>query len=349
MARYCALVAGASGVVGRGLVRYLAAQRDWDVISLARHASAPGGRLVQVDLADAAACRAQLQQLSEVTHVIYCARASHTASAKEPIELNLAMLRNLLDALEPAARNLQHVHLLQGSKFYGSDLGPYKTPARESDPRIAENNWYYEQQDFVAARSRNKSWRWSASRPHAICDGEPDVARSLPKVIAVYAAVAKELGEPLFFPGTVANFHALYQCVDATLLAEAIVWMSTSPACADQAFNVTNGDFIRWANLWPRFADYFGMAAGPVRTAKLAHAMVDKAPVWERIVARHKLRPVPFEQTALWPYGDFVFTPGYDIMSDTLKLRQTGFNRCVDTEKMFVELFGKLRAARVIP
>ena len=48
-------------------------------------------------------------------------------------------------------------------------------------------------------------------------------------------------------------------------------------------------------------------------------------------------------------YGDFVFTPGYDIMSDTLKLRQTGFAGCMDTEKMFIELFERLRAARVVP
>jgi hypothetical protein len=44
-----------------------------------------------------------------------------------------------------------------------------------------------------------------------------------------------------------------------------------------------------------------------------------------------------------------VFTPGYDIMSDTLKLRQAGFDRCLDTEKMFIELFERLRAARVVP
>ncbi len=350
MARNCALVAGASGVVGRGLVRYLGSQKDWDVIGLARRAPANVGcRLVQVDLADADACRAQLGQLRDVTHVLYCGRATHTTSAKEPIELNVAMLRNLLDALEPAARNLQHVHLLQGSKFYGSDLGPYKTPARESDPRVAQNNWYYEQQDFIVARSRNKAWRWSASRPHAICDGEPDVARSLPKVIAVYAAILKELAQPLSFPGTAANFHALYQCVDATLLAEAIVWMSTSPACADQAFNVTNGDFIRWENLWPRFADYFGMPQGPVKTVKLQEAMADKGAVWERIAARHGLLPVAYKDVALWSYADFVFTPGYDIMSDTLKLRQTGFDRCLDTEQMFIDLFDRLRAARAVP
>ncbi len=63
-----------------------------------------------------------------------------------------------------------------------------------------------------------------------------------------------------------------------------------APACANQAYNVTNGDFIRWENLWPRFAEYFGMQAGPVKTVRLAQAMADKAPVWERIVARHGLQ-----------------------------------------------------------
>lgn len=31
------------------------------------------------------------------------------------------------------------VHLVQGSKYYGSELGPHKTPAKESDPRILAN------------------------------------------------------------------------------------------------------------------------------------------------------------------------------------------------------------------
>jgi nucleoside-diphosphate-sugar epimerase len=351
MARYCALVAGASGVVGRGLVRYLAAQKEWEVTGLARRPPATpfAGPIILVDLADATACRAQLGSLGQVTHVLYCARASHTASTKEPIDLNVAMLRNLMDAIEPVARGLAHVHLVEGSKYYGSDLGPYKTPAKESDPRITEPNWYYAQEDFINERSRGKAWHWSASRPHAICDGNPGVARSIPKVIAVYAAIAKELGQPLNFPGSAANFHALYQCVDATLLARAIAWMSTAPACANQAYNVTNGDFIRWSNLWPAFAEFFGMPAGPVNTVSLAQAMADKAPVWERIVAKHGLQSVPFAQTALWSYGDFVFAPGYDIMSDTLKLRQSGFEECLDTGKMFLDLFEKYRAARVIP
>ena len=351
MTRRCALIPGVTGVVGRGLARYLAAQQDWEVIGLARHLphEHTDYPVVAVDIVDAASCRERLSEFTHVTHVMYCARASHTTSAKEPIELNTAMLRNVIDAVELVARGFQHVHLVQGSKYYGSDLGPYKTPSKESDPRIGESNWYYAQEDFIVERSRGKAWHWSASRPHAICDGELGIARSIPRTIAVYAAIAKELGQPLYFPGTSANFHALYQCVDATLLAKAIAWMSTAPACANEAYNVTNGDFFRWSNLWPRFAEYFGMPAGPVKSVRLAELMADKAPVWERIVTEHRLRPTSFAQTALWPYGDFVFTPGYDIMSDTLKLRQTGFTDCLDTEKMFLGLFQHFRDARIIP
>jgi len=77
--------------------------------------------------------------------------------------------------------------------------------------------------------------------------------------------------------------------------------------------------------------------------------MADKAPVWERIVTEHRLRPTPYAQTALWSYGDFVFTPAYDHMSDTLKLRHCGFADCLDTGKMFLDLFQQFRDARIIP
>ena len=350
MARHCALIAGVSGAVGRALGKYLAAHEDWEVIGLARRV--PPRSLdypvISVDLTDAGACRAALGELKNVTHVLYCARAAHTAAVREPIDVNLAMLRNLLDAIEPVAPGLAHVHFVQGSKVYGSDLGPYKTPARESDPRVGEYNWYYAQEDLIVERSHGKRWSWSASRPHGVCDREP-VPRSLAMVIAIYAAISKELGQPLHFPGTAGSFHALYQCVDATLLAKAIAWISTAPACANQAFNVTNGDLIRWANLWPGFAGFFGMEAGPVKTVRLAEVMADKAPVWERIVNKYRLKPTPYEKTAAWPYGDFNFGRDYDIMSSTLKLRQTGFRDSIDTSRMLLEHLGHFRQQRIIP
>jgi hypothetical protein len=49
---------------------------------------------------------------------------------------NLAMLSNLVEAVEPRSPALRRVVLLQGSKWYGSHLGPYRTPADEDDPRL---------------------------------------------------------------------------------------------------------------------------------------------------------------------------------------------------------------------
>ena len=92
-----------------------------------------------------------------------------------------------------------------------------------------------------------------------------------------------------------------------------------------------------------------GMECGPVRTVRLAHVMADKAAVWSRIVARYDLVPTPYEQTALWSYGDFVFNAGYDIMSDTSKLRRFGFWETVDTGEAFLRLFEHLRANRIVP
>jgi hypothetical protein len=47
---------------------------------------------------------------------------------------NLAMLVNVVEAVERIASGLQHVSLMQGYKVHGAHLGPFKTPARETDP-----------------------------------------------------------------------------------------------------------------------------------------------------------------------------------------------------------------------
>lgn len=350
MARYKAVVAGASGVVGRRLAEHLAGHAEWEVVGLSRRkADRAPFQTIAVDLTDAGDCRGKLGELGGVTHILYAGRYTH-ATTPEPVDINTAMLVNLLDAVIQRNSGLQHVHLVQGSKWYGSTMGPYKTPARESDPSVLGNNtFYYAQQDNLEARQRGAPWTWSSSRPHAICDRSTGIARSLAMVIAVYAAILKEEGLPLSFPGTTGNFSALYQCTDGLLLAKAIQWMSTEPRCGNHAFNILNGDYIRWKNLWPVFAQYFGMELGPVHTVRLADVMPRKKTIWERIIERHSLVPTPYEQAALWPYGDFVFHPEYDIMSDTTKARQFGFHEVVDTQEMFIGLFDYYRRQRIIP
>jgi hypothetical protein len=77
--------------------------------------------------------------------------------------------------------------------------------------------------------------------------------------------------------------------------------------------------------------------------------MADKGPVWDRIVQKHGLEPYAYDEIVSWPYGDFVFTPEFDIISDTGKSRRFGFHESVDTEAMFFRIWDQYRAARVLP
>ena len=309
----------------------------------------PGNyRHIAVDLLDPADCKAKLGALTTVTHVFFVAYIERA----DPVELvtaNMAMLVNLVNVIEAASPVLEHLHLSEGTKWYGNHLGPFKTPAVETDPRHMPPNFYYDQQDFLEARQKGKRWSWSTVRPHAVCGFSIGGPMNLTLAIAVYANISRELGLPLSFPGKPGAYTALYQATDAALLAKAIVWMATDPKGANQAFNITNGDLIRWENLWPKFADFFGMELAPQRYISLKGTMADKGPIWDRIVAKHKLQPHGYKEIVAWGYPENVFNSDYDIVSSTTKARLAGFHDIVDTEQMFLRMFGEFRQNRIIP
>jgi len=346
-----ALIAGAGGAASKRLIEVLLADPEWSVIGLARtrRESTERMRWVSADLFDAHACRRALAPHDRVTHVFYTSRARHGETGVESIPDNVAMLANVVDAIEPIAAGLELIHIVEGTKWYGMHLGPFKTPAKEDDPRHLPPNFYYDQWDYLVERQKGKRWTYSSARPHAISGFAFGNHSNLTMVIALYAVICRELGLPLCHPGTPGNYTALYQCTDAGLLARAMMWMATTPNCANQAFNITNGDLIRWEHTWPKIARYFGMDVGPRRNVSLVRFMADKGPVWDRIVARHGLRPFAYQEIVSWAYGDFVFTPEYDVISSTMKARQFGFDDCVDTEEMFVRLWNEMRADRVLP
>lgn len=348
--RRTALVAGATGVTGRAIVGHLAETGFGEVVALSRTPPEDAGsfRHVPCDLLDAGSVRDAAGAFAGATHVFFAAYRE-AGPGEDLVDVNMAMLENLMDAVEPAAPDLRHVNLMHGTKWYGSHLGPFKTPAQEDDPRHMPPNFYYDQQDRIAARAAKGGWTWSAARPHAICGPVVGNPMNLLMVIAVYASISRELGMPLCHPGTEENWRALYQVCSSAHLAKAVTWMATDPGCANEAFNVTNGDVFRWEHMWPRIADMFGMETGPRRRLSLVGTMADKAPVWERIVERHGLRPIPYERLVAWKHGDFVFSAGQDIMSSMTKARRFGFHDVVDSTEMFAELFADLRARRIIP
>ncbi|MDJ0893787.1 MAG: SDR family oxidoreductase [Alphaproteobacteria bacterium] len=344
------LIAGATGVVGGYLLRHFAERDDWRTIAVSRRAPDVPGRYTHIaaDLLDPADAAAKLAGLSGLTHVLFAAYVARDEPAAL-VDDNLALFRNLLDAVEPAAENLQHVHLVQGSKYYGCHLGPYKTPAKEDDPRHLPPNFYYDQQDHMTARQEGKRWTWSICRPHGISGFSVGSPMNLTLNIAVYAAILRELGMPLEFPGTPGNYRAVYQCTDCRLLARAIEWMSTEPDCANQAFNITNGDFIRWEHSWPKIARWFGMEPGRIRTMRLADVMPQHAGLWAGMQKQYGLQPYAYESLVNWNHGDFVFQPDWDIMSSTTKARRFGFHDVVDTDEMLIGLLEEYRAGGVIP
>ncbi len=343
-----ALVAGGLGVIGRALVEHFSTREGWDCIALSRRAPdfETTARYEQVDLQDEAATTAALARFGHVTHVFYAAYQEH----KDPLTstaVNLGMLQTLTKAAEQLP-SLQRVVLYEGVKYYGVHLGAFKTPAKEDDARHLPPNFYYDQEDWLRAYSQGKHWTMAALRPDVVCGFAVGNPMNLTLVIAVYAAICKEMGVPLRFPGSAAAWKVLAQVTDSGLIARGSEHVALH-APAGEAYNITNGDLFRWEQLWPAFARDFGMEHGWPLSMKLSEFMADKEPVWQRIVEKHGLSPYAYKTIAAWGFGDFIFNCGYDVISSTTKLRQAGFAEVVDSEEMFLRMFGEFRRRKVIP
>ncbi|MNN74110.1 hypothetical protein D3C81_1902740 [compost metagenome] len=136
---------------------------------------------------------------------------------------------------------------------------------------------------------------------------------------------------------------------DAGLLAKATVWAATDERCANQAFNITNGDLFRWNELWPKIAAYFELETAPPLQMSLSVVMEDKEQLWEAMIKKYDLVQNSYHSVSSWAFGDFVFSWDYDFFADGSKARRAGFHEFVDTEIMFQDIFDLLRKRKIIP
>src|SRR4030088_3115920 len=136
MPEQVALVIGPTRATGAPIAAALARRSGWRVYGMSR--TAPSGKApfthIAADLTDPASCRRALATIEPVTHAFFAARAPFREGGVEDVEGNVAMLAAPLDALATRSDALEHVHLLEGIKWYGMHLGPYRTPSREDDP-----------------------------------------------------------------------------------------------------------------------------------------------------------------------------------------------------------------------
>jgi nucleoside-diphosphate-sugar epimerase len=350
-----ALVVGASGIVGNNLARHLLA-RGWEVHGLARKppADIDGLRPISADLLDAGSLRGALSDLKP-TH-IFIGSWLRQASEAENIKVNAAMVRNLLAALSPAG-SLQHVALVTGLKHY---LGPFEayakgrlapTPFREEQPRLEIDNFYYAQEDELFAAAGRDGFGWSVHRPHTIIGYALGNAMNMGVTLAAYATICRETGRPFLFPGSQAQWGGLTDMTDARLLARHLEWAATTPAARDQAFNIVNGDVFRWSWMWQRLAGWFGIEPAPFpgEGIPLQRQLADAGPVWAGIAREHGLAEPDLARLASPWHTDADLGRPIEVVADMSKSRKLGFLDYQATDESFLDLFARLRAARIIP
>ena len=207
------VVAGATGLVGNAAVRHFGASDGCEVAALSRRKPRElhGARYVQVDLTDPAQCTRLSVELRDATHLVYAALhegPNLIDGWRDPsqIRTNDLMLRNLMAVLEPAAPSLEHVALLQGTKAYGVHVRPLTVPAREGRSEMYEQpNFYWAQESFLRELQQGKAWHWSILRPVLIVGEAMGGAMDLIPPLGVYAAVLREQGRALDYPGGAAR------------------------------------------------------------------------------------------------------------------------------------------------
>ena len=357
--KHTILIAGASGVVGKAATEHFAAQPDFQVLALSRRPfPLPDGVIhVPLDLTDANACQAAADNLAGVTHVLFAALFELPELVagwrdERQMKTNEAMLRNLLDALQAKARGLRHITIMQGTKAYGGHVEPARVPAKERWPRHQHANFYWLQEDMLRERQPRAAWTFSILRPQLVFGYAVSSPMNIVGAIGAYAAIQRELGEPLHFPGGGRYINA---ASDARLIAQAAHFCATHEVAANETYNVVNGDMLVWQDIWGSIAQRFGMQAGANVPLSLTEAMPAREAVWQRVVERHGLQRVSLEQLvgSSWQFTDRALAcglenPAHSVLSP-IKLHQHGFHGCMDTEDSFHDWLERMQQARLLP
>ncbi|WP_374951044.1 SDR family oxidoreductase [Mucilaginibacter sp.] len=351
-----ALVVGASGITGSNLAEKLISE-GWTTYGLARNPNTEISNLLPVaaDLLNAESLQKGLADVNP-THV-YITSWMRKETEAENIRVNSLMVRNLLAALSPK-KVVRHVALVTGLKHY---LGPFEayakagtlpeTPLREEHPRLDIENFYYAQEDEVYSAAERDGFTWSIHRPHTVIGKAIGNAMNMGTTLAVYASICKETGRPFQFPGSSAQWNGLSDVTDARILAEQLIWASTTEVAQNQAFNITNGEVFRWKWLWFKLAEWFQIdAAGFDGTIRPLEAEIaGDEQLWRGMAKKYQLKEPELNRLASAWHTDLDLGRPIEVMTDMSKSRKLGFTAYQDTRDSFFDLFQKLRAEQLIP
>ena len=359
MKKHTILIAGASGVVGAAALEHFSRLPDWNVIALSRRPVAlpEGAKHISVDLTDIAACHRAALELTHVTHIMFAALfelPELVAGWRDPRQMavNEAMLKNLLDAIEPQARGLRHITIMQGTKAYGGHVEPAPVPAKERWPRHNHQNFYWLQEDLIRSRQKHAAWTFSILRPQIVFGYAVSSPMNIIGAIGAYAAIMREQGLPLHFPG---GGRYINGASDSRMIAQAAEFTATHEIAANETYNVVNGDSLVWPDIWGSIAERFKMQQGAPVPLCMTEKMPAQEALWSQIVKKYDLKSHTLAQlvSSSWEFTDRALGFGTENLADSvlspIKLRQHGFANCYDTEDSLHDWLELMQKNRLIP
>ena len=351
-----ALVVGATGITGSNLAQELISA-GWTTYGLARNPNSNISGLIPVktDLLDEENLKTALENISP-THIFFTTWMRNDTE-EENIKVNSALVRNLLKVLSPK-KSIQHVALVTGLKHY---LGPFEayakagslpeTPLREEQPRLEYPNFYYAQEDAVYEAAERDNFTWSIHRPHTVIGYTVGNLMNMGTTLAIYASICKEAGRKFIFPGSSAQWNGLSDVTDAIVLAKQLIWVSTTDAAKNQAFNITNGDVFRWKWLWEKIAYYFQIEFEGFENdiRPLEKELQNDEKLWKSIAEKYNLKENNISRISSAWHTDLDLGRPIEVMTDMAKSRKLGFTTFQSTLDSFTNLFDKLKEEKLIP
>jgi hypothetical protein len=234
---------------------------------------------------------------------------------------------------------------------YGIHVHQIRPGAREDrDEDRAIPNFYWEQEDYLKSRQSGQPWTWTVLRPGIVIGMAIGGAMNIVAAIGVYAAIMRERGEPLHFPG---KGSSMLEATDTGVIAQCCEWVLNTEAQGNQCFNVTNGEFFSIKEEWPVIASCLGMPVGEEKALSFKNDLPNLAGEWDVVREKYKLNAPALDAFLgqSTQFAEFVFAraPTAPSCMSTIKVRKAGFGGVIYSDDMFRKWFALYQKEGLLP